>query len=69
MEMIRLEKPVTSMTQIDMTKAVAICPVTARAEQIPRTSKAMGLRLKTDLTINSDFVSAIDLSSIGFQSA
>jgi hypothetical protein len=54
-----LEKATTSVTQMDITKAVVIWPVTASAEQIPRTSRAMGLRLNMERDISSNFVSAI----------
>ena len=57
---VRLEKAVTRVTQIDITKAVDICPVTASAEQIPSTSRAIGLRLNTGPNISSLFVSAIE---------
>ncbi len=59
MLMMRLEKAVTSVTQMAMTKAVAIWPVTASDEQMPRTSRAMGLRLKIESVSSSRLVSAI----------
>ncbi len=55
-----LEQATTMVTQIVITKAVCILPVTARAEQMPSTPKVTGLRLKIGSHSNSlVFASAI----------
>lgn len=60
-EMNMLENAVTSVSAIDMTRAVFRLEVTARAEQIPRICRPMGLLLKiglnrTSLTVACDML-------------
>ena len=45
-EQIRLERPVTMITERPITKAPFSCTVTASEEQIPRTRTEIGLPLK-----------------------
>src|SRR5690606_26024581 len=52
-EMNRLEKPVTSVSAIDITSAVCRFDVTASAEQMPRICRPIGLLAKTGLNRTS----------------